>query len=61
VSWLGSGRLGRHRPSFHSLNAIGPTRSATEGRYPATEERAILQQGEFLRVQRLLKALKISI
>lgn len=45
--------------AFQSLNAIGPTSVASSSRYPDTEERAIVQQGAFLRVQSLLKALKI--
>lgn len=46
--------------AFHSLSAIGPTSIATEDRYPDPEERAIVQQGVFRRVQRFLNALKIS-
>jgi hypothetical protein len=47
--------------TFHTLNAIGPTSIASEDRYPDPEERAIVQQGAFQRVQRLLKTLNISI
>ena len=42
--------------AFRSLDAIGPASIATEDRYPDREERAIVQQGAFRRVERLLKA-----
>ena len=44
--------------AFQSFNAFGPASIATADRYPDTEERAIVQQGAFLRVQSLLKSLK---
>lgn len=44
--------------AFQSFNAIGPASIATADRYPDPEERAIVQQGVFLRVQSLLKSLK---
>ena len=46
--------------AFVSLDAIGPASVATPDRYPDAEERAIVQQGAFQRVQRLLRELKIS-
>ena len=46
--------------AFSSLNAIGPISIATEDRYPEPEERAIVQQSVFRRVQLFLNALKIS-
>ena len=47
--------------TFQTLDAVGPTSIATEDRYPDPDERAIIQQSAFQRVQRLLKALKISL
>ncbi len=41
--------------SFAALDAFGPTSIATADRYPNPDERAIMQQGAFQRVQRLLK------
>lgn len=43
--------------AFQTLNAIGPVSITIEDRSPDPEERAIMQQGAFRRVQRLLKAL----
>lgn len=44
--------------AFQSFNAVGPTSIATLERYPDLEEREIVQQGAFLRVQSFLKSLK---
>ena len=46
--------------AFHTLDAVGPASIATEDRYPDPEERAIIQQGAFQRVQRFLNALNIG-
>ena len=46
--------------AFASLNAIGPTSVAAPDRYPDAEERAIVQQGVFRRVQRLMRELRIT-
>lgn len=43
--------------AFRSWDALGPTSTATQDRFPDAEERAIEQQGSFLRVQRLLRLL----
>lgn len=44
--------------AFQTLGALGPISIATQNRYPDPEERAIIQQGAFQRVQRLLSVLK---
>jgi hypothetical protein len=46
--------------AFASLNAIGPTSVGAPDRYPDAEERAIVQQGAFRRVQRLMRELRIT-
>jgi hypothetical protein len=46
--------------AFASLTAIGPTSVATIDRYPDPEDRAIVQQGAFRRVQRLMRELRIT-
>ena len=46
--------------AFSALDAVGPTSIATENRYPEPEERAIVQQGAYRRVQALLNLLKIK-
>lgn len=45
--------------AFQSLDAVGPTSVASSSRYLEAGERAIVQQGAFLRVQSLLQTLKI--
>lgn len=45
--------------AFASLGALGPTSVATPEHYPDMEGRAIVQQGAFQRVQRLLRELGI--
>lgn len=45
--------------AFGSLNALGPASIAAPDRYPDSEGRAIVQQGAFLRVKRLLDSLGI--
>jgi len=47
--------------AFGSLKALGPTSIALPDRYPDPEERAIVQQGAFLRVKRLLDGLGIHV
>jgi len=45
--------------AFGSLNSVGPTSVAAPDRYPNLEDRAIVQQGAFQRVQLLLRELGI--
>ncbi|BDI29811.1 hypothetical protein CCAX7_18620 [Capsulimonas corticalis] len=43
--------------AFETLESIGPVSVASPDRYPNSEERAIVQQGAFLRAQRFLRLL----
>ena len=43
--------------AFGTLDALGPVSVAAPSRFPDSEERAIVQQGAFQRVQRLLRLL----